>query len=184
MRAHLVRAADDRLDVLDLRVLEEDVADRDEEGALVDRVDDRGVVRHRDDLEPRLRLVEVADRREVRLLVDDPGPLVRLGKAREDNGLGDGHVLVHDDRVDGRAEDPAELVADRPRHVPPALAPAANPALAPHPRVLPQIVLGRRGHGREGVVDEVRAGREDREAVAIVGRVDHVAEAIAASSAA
>ena len=41
VRADLVRAADDRLDVLDLARLEEDVADRDEQRPLVDRVDDR-----------------------------------------------------------------------------------------------------------------------------------------------
>ena len=37
VRADLVRAAHDRLDVLDLRLLEEHVADRDEQRALVDR---------------------------------------------------------------------------------------------------------------------------------------------------
>src|SRR5436189_110556 len=42
--ADLVGACDDRLDVLDLRRLEEDVADRDEQRPLVDRVDDRAVV--------------------------------------------------------------------------------------------------------------------------------------------
>ena len=40
MRSDLVRAPDDRLDVLDLARLEQDVADRDEQRALVDRVDD------------------------------------------------------------------------------------------------------------------------------------------------
>ena len=41
VRPDLVRAADDRLDVLDLPRLEEHVADRDEQRPLVDRVDDR-----------------------------------------------------------------------------------------------------------------------------------------------
>ena len=51
VRAGLARAADDRLDVLDLAVLEQDVADRDEQRPLVDRVHDRGVVVDGDDLE-------------------------------------------------------------------------------------------------------------------------------------
>ena len=71
MRADLVRALDDRLDLLDLARLEEDMADRDEERALVDRLDDRAVVLADDDLEVGLRLVEVPHRREVPALVDD-----------------------------------------------------------------------------------------------------------------
>ena len=80
--ADLVRAPDDRLDVLNLPVLEEDVRDRNEQRALVDGLDDRGVVRHRNDLELGLRLVEVAHRREVRFLVDDSAARARLPEAR------------------------------------------------------------------------------------------------------
>ena len=46
-RADLVCPPDDRLDVLDLPGLEQDVTDRDEERALVDRVDDRRRPRRR-----------------------------------------------------------------------------------------------------------------------------------------
>src|SRR5581483_4570128 len=49
----------------------------------------------------------------------------------------------------------------------PALAPRADAALAPHARVLAQVVLGRRGHRHERVVDQVGAVAEDREAVPI-----------------
>ncbi len=82
--ADLVRAAHDRLDVLDLGVLEEHVADRHEQRALVDRLDDRAIVLDGDDLEIGLRLVEVAHRREVRLLVDDA---VARAAARADGAL-------------------------------------------------------------------------------------------------
>ena len=170
--ADVTRAADDRLDVLDLAVLEQDVADRDEQRPLVDRVDDRGGVLDRLDLEAGLRLVEVTHRREVRLLVDDPVPLAAAREAREDDCLGNGHVLVHDDRAGRRAEDPPELVADRDRHLPPAFGPGTDPALAPRARVLAEVVLGRRRHRRERVVDQVRAGPEDREAVAVLRRID------------
>jgi hypothetical protein len=147
-------------------------------------VRDRGVVLDRDDLELRLRLVQVAHRREVRLLVDDPVALAGRLEAREDDRLGDRHVLVHDDRAGRRAEDPAELVADGDRHLPPAFGPGANPALPPHAGVLAEVVLGGRGHRRERVVDEVRAGVEDRETAAVLGRVDHERAASASSSAA
>ena len=88
------------------------MADRHEQRALVDRVDDRAVVLDGDDLEVRLRLVEVAHRREVRLLVDDAVARARVAEAREDDHLRDGDVLVHDDRAGGRADDPPDLVAD------------------------------------------------------------------------
>jgi hypothetical protein len=107
------------------------VADRDEQRPLVERVDDRGAVLDRDDLEPWLRLVEVAHGGEVRLLVHDPVPLTRPRKAREHDRLGDGHVLVHHDRAGRRAEDPGELVAHRDRHLPPTVRPRADAALAP-----------------------------------------------------
>ena len=182
--AGLLRAANDRLDVLDLAVLEQDMADRDEQRPLVDRVHDRRVVLDRDDLEPGLRLVQVAHRGEVRRLVDDPVALAGRREAGEDDRLCDGHVLVHDDRARGRAEDPPELVADGDRHLPPALGPGPDAALPPGARVLAKVVLGRRRHGGKRVVDEVRAGLEDREAVAILGRVDHESAASTSSSAA
>src|SRR4029077_5422000 len=69
VRADLVRALDDRRDVLNLRVLEEDMADGDEKRALVDSLDDLGVVLADDDLEVRLSLVQVAHGREVPALV-------------------------------------------------------------------------------------------------------------------
>ena len=184
-RADFAGAANDRLDVLDLAVLEQDVADRDEQRPLVDGVGDGRVVRDSDDLEIRLCLVEVANGREVRLLVDDPVPLARTREAGEDDRLGDGHVLVHDDGARQRAEDPPELVADRDRHVPPPLGPGPDAALAPCARVFAEVVLRRRGHRGERVVDEVRAGVEDREAAAILGRVDdHDCAARTSSSAA
>ena len=65
VRANLVSAAHDCRDVLDLAGLEEHVRDRNEQCALVDRFDDRPVVRHDDDLEVGLRLVEVADARKL-----------------------------------------------------------------------------------------------------------------------
>ena len=103
MRADLVRPPDDRLDLLDLAGLEEDVADRDEQGALVDRVDDRAVVLADDDLEVRLRLVEVAHRGEVPPLVDDPvAGRVDREERREHDRLGDGDVLVHHRRAGRR----------------------------------------------------------------------------------
>ena len=172
--AHLVRAAHDRLDVLDLAVLEQHVADRHEQRALVDRVDDRRVVLHRDYLEPGLRLIQVAHRGEVRLLVHDAVARAGGAEAREDDHLGDGHVLVHDDAARRCADDAPDLVADGDGHVPPAFAPGADTALAPHARVLEQPVLDCRRHRREGVVDQVGAVAEDREAVAIREQLLHL----------
>ncbi len=180
----LAGSADDRLDVLDLAVLEQDMADGDEQRALVDRVDDRGSVLHGDDLEVGLRLVEVAHRREVRLLVDDAVPLARPCEAGKDDRLRHRHVLMHHDRAGRCTEDPAELVADRDRHLPPAFPPGPDAALAPGARVLAEVVLGRRRHRRERVVDEVGARGEDREPVAIPGRIDHGCAPSTSSSAA
>jgi hypothetical protein len=69
--------------------------------------------------------MEVADGREVLLLVDDPVPLAAEVEAREHDRLGDRHVLVHHRRARRRADQSADLVADGDRHVPPALAPRA-----------------------------------------------------------
>ena len=177
MGADLVRAPDDRLDLLDLARLEQHVADRDEQRALVDRVDDGAVVLADDDLEARLRLVEVAHRREVPALVDDAVPRrVDREERREHDRLGDGDVLVHHGRAGGAADDAADLVADRHRHRPPALAPRADPALLPHPRVLGEPILRLRRHRRQRVVDQVRRVLEDRELGAVVEEVAHRAE--------
>ncbi len=174
MRAGLVRTPHDRLDVLDLGGLEEDVADRDEERPLVDRLDDLLVVLADDDLELRLRLVEVAHRGEVPALVDDavPGRLGREETAEHDR-LGDRDVLMHHGRPGRRADDPPDLVADGHRCRPPALAPGADPPLAPHARVFGEPLLGPARHRRERVVDEVRGVLEDRELGAIVEELPH-----------
>ena len=74
MRSDLVRAPHDRLGVLNLARPVEDVAERDEQRPLVDRFDDRSVVRDDDDLELRLSLVLVANRGEIAGLVDDAVP--------------------------------------------------------------------------------------------------------------
>ena len=166
-RADLVRAPHDRLDVLDLRGLEEDVADRDEERALVDRVDDRRVVADDHHLEVGLRLPEVAHRREVRLLVHDAVAPALGPEARAHDRLGDGDVLVHHRRAGRRADDAADLVADHHRHRPPALAPRPDPARLPRPGVLREPVLRRRGHRAERVVDQIGRVRQDGEAVTI-----------------
>jgi hypothetical protein len=166
VRARVVGAADDRVDVLDLAVLVEHVADRHEQRALVDRLHDRPVVLDRDDLEVGLRLVQVAHRGEVRLLVHDPVAHARVAEAGEHDLLRDGDVLVHDDRPRGRPQDPRELVAHRERQLPPALAPGADAALAPGAGVLEEPRLRGRRHGGERVVDQVDAVAEDRKPVA------------------
>src|SRR5207249_1433954 len=73
MRTGGARTSRDRLDVLDLPRLVEDVADRDEQRALVDRVDDRVLVLADDDLGAvtGLRLLHVADARKQARLEDD-----------------------------------------------------------------------------------------------------------------
>ena len=83
MRTGLLRPPDDRLDVLDLARLVENVTDRDEQRPLVDRIDDRLAVLADDDLEIRLRLVEVADGGEVAALVHDAIPPRVDGKKHE-----------------------------------------------------------------------------------------------------
>ena len=169
MRADLVRAADDRLDVLDLRLLEQDVADRDEQGALVDPLDDLLVVLADDDVEVGLRLVQVADGREVGALVDDAVPRrIDRSEARERDRLGDRDVLLHHRRSGGRTDDPPDLVADAHRRRPPALRPRADPALRPHPRELGEQLRRAPRHRPERVAREVRRRLEDRELGAVV----------------
>ena len=176
-RAHLVRAAHDRLDVLDLRLLEEDVADRDEKRALVDPLDDLLVVLAHDDLEVGLRLVEVADGREVRALVDHAVPAgIDRPEARERDRLGDGHVLLHDGRPRRRPHDAPDLVADPQRRGPPALRPGADPALGPHARELGETLCRLSRHRPERMAREVRRMLENRELGAVVEEVAHEPE--------
>ncbi len=169
VRAHLVRPAHDRLDVLDLPRLVEDVADRDEQRALVDPLDDLLVRLADDDFEIRLRLVEVADGREVATLVDDAvARRIDRAEARERDRFGDSHVLVHHRRSRRRADDTADLVADRPRRLPPALGPGADPALLPHAAELGQTLRRLARHRAERVADEVGRVLEDRELAPVV----------------
>jgi hypothetical protein len=165
-----MRAPHDRLDVLDLTRLEQHVLHRDEQRPLVDLAEH--VVRRRD-LEPAPRLEHVANRREVLALVDDSAPLAGLLEAREDDRLGNGHVLVHAHRPRRRADDAADLVTDRERCRPPPLAPRADPALGPRARVLAHPLLDRSGHRSERVVDQVRRVLEDRKAIAVIEQVAH-----------
>src|SRR6266511_3309842 len=102
------------------------------------------------------------------LLVDDPPALALEAEAREDDGLGDRHVLVHRRRARRGADDPADLVADRQRKLPPALAPGPDPARFPGVRVVRKPALGVHGHGSERVVDQIRGLGQDRELVAVV----------------
>ena len=178
-RALLVGPGDDRLDVLDLAGLVENVGDRHEQRPLVDRLRDPGVVGRDDDLEARRRLVEVAHRGEVALLVDDLPPLAAGLEAREDDRLGDGDVLVHRDAPGGRADDPGDLVADGQRQLPPALLPGAHAAGVPGARVLEHALLDRGRHRAQRVVDQVGRLREDREPVAVAEQVAHEAESTA-----
>src|SRR5439155_2078493 len=168
---------DDRLDVLDLACLEEDVADGNEQRPLVDRVHDRLVVFADNDLEVGLRLVEVADRGEVVPLVDNAVTARIDGEeTREDDRLRDRDVLVHDRRPGRSADDPPHLVADGDRHLPPALPPRPDPALPPHAGVLGEPLLRFVRHGCQGVIDEVRGVGEDGELGAVVEEVAHAAE--------
>ena len=173
VRADLVRPLDDRLDVLDAPRLEDHVADRDEQGPLVDRRDDRLLVPADDDLGAArlLRLLEVADGREVLLLVHDPPPLAAQVEAREDDRLGDRHVLVHDRRAGRRADETPDLVADGDRQLPPAFAPGPHAARVPRLRVPGQAARGLGGHRSQRVADQVRRLREDREALAVLGQL-------------
>ena len=181
MRSDFVCAAHDRLDLLDLGGLEEDVCDRDEQRALVDRLDDRRVIRNDGDLEVRLRLVQVAHRREVALLVHDPiAAWVGRAEAREHDGLGDRNVLVHDRRAGRRPDDAADLVPDRDRHLPPPFGPGTNASRAPGARVLEHALLRGRRHRAERVVDQVRRVPKDREPFAVV-RQFHALSVLAAS---
>ena len=182
MRAHVVRTAHDPLDVLDLARLEEDVGDGDEERALVDRLDDLLVVLADDDVEVGLSLEEVAHGGKVRAFVDDAISVRPGAEAREHDRLRDRDVLVHHRRAGRRADNAADLIADRHWHLPPALAPGADPAVSPRARVLRHPVLNLRGHRAERVVDQVGRLREDRELGAVVEQLAHAGESAGASA--
>ena len=160
--------------VLDLAGLEQHVADRDEQRALVDRVDDRAVVLADDDLEVRLRLVEVAHGGEVaRARRRSCCARVDREERREHDGLGDGDVLVHH----RRAGAPPMM---RPTWSPTVIGivhqPSPHermPALLPRARVLGEPLLRLRRHRGERVVDQVRRVLEDRELGAVVEEVAH-----------
>ena len=176
VRADLVCAVDDRGDFLDLRRLEENVRDRNEQGAFVDRFDDGGVVLHDHDVELRLSLVQVADARKVALFVNDAVAVwIDRPEAGHDDRLRDRDVLVHDGRAGRSPDDAADLIPDGHRHLPPALAPGTDAAFLPHPRVLEHAFLGGRRHRAERVVDEVRRIAEDREPLAVLGQL-HAAQ--------
>ena len=171
VRADLLAAPLDRRHVLELGDLVEHVADGDEERPLVDRLEQRVQVRHDLDLRAGLRLEQVAHRGKLALDVDDPIPRRLQPEAGEDDHHRDGHVLVHARRAGAGADDPADLVADGERHVPPALAPRADAALLPHARVLGEVVLGRSRHRGQRVVDQVGGVGQDREAIPVGGHV-------------
>src|SRR5207237_5171968 len=160
---------DERLDFLVVAASEEDVTERNEERLLVDRCQHPGAVR--EDLDLRapatLRLVEVPNRGKLALAVDDPVPWRLELEAREDDRLRDSDVLVHHRRPGCRADDPAELVSDGRRRLPPAFRPRAHATLAPLARVPTQPLLGAHGHRSERVVDQVGRVLEDRKAVAV-----------------
>src|SRR5512132_4002256 len=168
-RSRLVRAADDRLDVLDLSGLEEDVAERDEQRPLVDRVQHTGDVRGDLDLgaPPVLSLVEVANRGKLPFAVDDPVARRLELEAGEHDRLRDGDVLVHRHRPRRRADDLSQLVSDRRRRLPPAFGPCAHASLAPLARVAKQALLRSDGHRAQRMVDQVGRVLEDRKAVAV-----------------
>jgi hypothetical protein len=116
-------------------------------------------------------LLEIADAWEILLFVDDASPLTAKVEAREDDRLGGCDVEVHDRRAGRCADEPPDLVAYGQREVPPALAPGAGAAGVPARRVLRNAVLGLDRHRPEGVADQVRGLREDREPVAVVGEL-------------
>ena len=167
--AHRMCLRCNRLDRLDLSRLVEHVRHGNEQRALVDRLDHRLGVRAHDDLctEPRPRLLDVAHRREQTLLEDDPVSRRLQVEAREDDRLGNGHVLVHDRRARRRADDPADEVADAKHRVPPAFPPRARAARPPLGRELRQAPLRLGRHRAERVVDQVRRRLEDREAIPV-----------------
>ena len=172
--ADLVGSADDRVDVLDLRLLEQHVADRHEEGALVDPRHDLLVVLADDDLEVGLGLVQVAHRREVGALVDDAVSRgIDRPEAREHDRLGNRNVLLHHRRSGRCADDPPDLVADPHRRRPPPLGPGADPTLGPHPGELGQQLGRTSRHRPERVAREVRRALEDRELGAVVEKLAH-----------
>ena len=173
-RAGLVRARDDRGGVLDLRRFVEHVGDRNEQRPLVDRFENLLGAFADDDLEIGLRLVQVANRGEVLGLVDDAVALrVDGAEAREDDRLGDGHVLVHHGRARLGADDPADLVADLERHRPPALGPGADASRPPDTGELGDAILGLGGHRAERVVDQIRRLGEDRKPIPVGGGEVH-----------
>ena len=149
LRAHLVRARDDRGGVHDVRRPEQHVREGDDGGRAVDGVE-HAVGAHRqiglggDDPQlvtgGLLRPVEIHHRGKIHLAADEHASRGSRIQARQRHQMRRRHVFVHADRPGRRADDARDLVADFERHLPPALFPGAHAARRPCLGVLGEIL--------------------------------------------
>ena len=100
-------------------------------------------------------LVDVHHGREVEFRIDDLVSLRRGLKAREDERLADGNVLMHDDRARIGADDGSDFVADASRACPTSLLPTRGRRASPRCRHTREADRSRSRHRAEAVRDQV-----------------------------
>ena len=180
-----VRFVDDGFGVIDIGAAENHMRNRDEQGALVDGVEQalggngNAVVRlHHVNLRAvlALRLPEIHDGGKVHVAVDDFVALASEIETGGDYGLAGGDVLMERDGIFGRVHQRADFVADFESERPPAFLPGANAASGPDIGVGVEGVVDGARHGSEGVRDHVVGALEDGELGAVAQKI--VAERI------
>src|SRR5579863_807680 len=174
-RAHVVRPADHRRDVLDERTLEDHMRHGHQPCRLVDRrqqpIEGHGQAVVRGDRDESRALAldgvkQIEVRREVQTLSDDavarPAPIHRGQHGRLRYAL----VLVHHHFAGSSADDAADQVTDRAWQLPPSFAPRADAASGPRIRVFVEAVARAPRHRAERMAYEVDGIGEDRELAA------------------
>ena len=167
--AYLVGAARDRRKILNVGTAEADVRHRDECGLSVNRCQQL-VQRHGNAVlggygnQARAgSLVNIEVRGEIHFLGNDLVSLVAPIEAGQHDRLADGYVLLHHHLAGSGANDLADEIADRDRHLPPAFFPGSYSSGIPFVGVLLQAIARAPGHRSERVADHIYRALENRE---------------------
>ena len=113
-------------------------------------------------------VVDVVVGRKVQAIGDEPVAQTAPIEAGSHDPLADGNILLHHDFALAGTNDGTDQIADRNRHIPPALLPSADAAGRPSIGVFLHGVGRAPGHGTQRVADHVRGVGEDRKFLAPV----------------